>query len=381
MATLRQLTGDTKKLMMILSGVFTPILVILALVYAKFEVSKSTTFVPIAAMIGMAPYSIYSYLAFEKLKKIEEGFPEFARGLAEAKRSGITLPTAIMNSATADYGPLSDEVKKMAAQLSWGIPFPRVMIMFQDRMAGSSFIKRAVAITLEAYKSGGDIAEALESVAFNARLLKDLETERKMKLSQQVVVMYVIFFIFMGMIIALHSILTPMFAMQAQSSSGGFGFGSGGGGKTPDQYRTSFFHMILIQGFFSGLIAGQLGEGSPVAGIKHSAFMVVAAIAIFSIALPAVEITVTIQSSLTSPRPGQNYEIVGLSSYQNTKPVVNGDVKITFGDDLTFLTKTGSDGSINYRFDLPEAGTYKLIVTVLDDEGKKGESVSEVNVK
>lgn len=380
MNPIKKLTSDQKKFMMVVSGVLTPLLVLAALLYADFDVSRATTVVPIALIIGMAPYSIYSYLAFERLKKVEEGFPEFARGLAEAKRSGITLPTAIMNAAESEYGPLSVEVRKMAAQLSWGIPFPRVMQMFQQRMEGSSFIKRAVAITMEAYKSGGDVAEALDSVAFNARLLKDLETERKMKLSQQVVVMYVIFFIFMGMIIALHSILTPMFTMQAQSSGGGFGFGSGGG-RTPDQYRTSFFHMVLIQGFFSGIIAGQLGEGSPIAGIKHSMFMIIASIVVFSVALPPVEITVTVQSALTSPRPGQNYEVVGLASYQDGKPVVNGDVKITFGEDLSFLTKTGSDGSINYRFDLPEAGVYTMEVTVIDDEDKKGSSSMEVTVK
>ncbi len=382
MVSLKMLMADRKKFFLGVSIILTPLLIGIALLYAEFEVSRATPLVPIAIMIGAAPYSIYSYLAFQRMKAIEEAFPEFARSLAEAKRSGITLPTAITNAAEARYGPLTEEIKKMAAQLSWGVPFPKVMRLFQRRMEDSSFIQRAVSITMEAYKSGGDVAEALESVAFNARLLKDLERERKMKLSQQVIVMYVIFFIFMGMIIALHSILTPMFSMQAQSAGGGFGFGGGAGqGKTASEYRTSFFHMVLIQGFFSGLIAGQLGEGSPVAGLKHSMFMLVAAIIVFSVALPPVEISIMLQASLTSPRPGQSYEVVGLASYQDGAPVKNGDVRITFGDEMSFLAKTGSDGSLNYRFDLPEAGTYTMEVTVLDEDGKKGTASTEVTVK
>jgi flagellar protein FlaJ len=34
-----------------------------------------------------------------------------------------------------------------------------------------------------------------------------------------------------------------------------------------------FFHLSLIQGFFGGLVAGKMGEGSISAGLKHSLVM------------------------------------------------------------------------------------------------------------
>ncbi len=42
-------------------------------------------------------------------------------------------------------------------------------------------------------------------------------------------------------------------------------------------YNRLFCHAALIQGFFSGLAAGVMGEGRVVAGLKYSAMMVIIA--------------------------------------------------------------------------------------------------------
>jgi hypothetical protein len=38
-------------------------------------------------------------------------------------------------------------------------------------------------------------------------------------------------------------------------------------------YYALFLLMAIIQGIFSGLVAGQIGEGSVTAGLKHSSIM------------------------------------------------------------------------------------------------------------
>jgi flagellar protein FlaJ len=56
---------------------------------------------------------------------------------------------------------------------------------------------------------------------------------------------------------------------------------SSGGGAVPlsldrakmAMYNRLFFHGALIQGFTSGLIAGVMGEGSVLSGLKHSVIM------------------------------------------------------------------------------------------------------------
>jgi flagellar protein FlaJ len=57
----------------------------------------------------------------------------------------------------------------------------------------------------------------------------------------------------------------------------------GGGGIDIDLYTRLFFHAALIQGFFSGLIAGQMGEGHVFSGIKHALIMVTISFLVFTL--------------------------------------------------------------------------------------------------
>lgn len=129
--------------------------------------------------IVFLPYGILVYLEHRKITAVEDRFPEFLRDLAQAVASGSTIPKAIVSASTIDYGALSPEVQKMANQISWGIPFPRVIKQFVDRVRTSRFITRAMVIVMEAYKSGGEAAKVIESVSQSANLIKAADKERR----------------------------------------------------------------------------------------------------------------------------------------------------------------------------------------------------------
>jgi flagellar protein FlaJ len=46
------------------------------------------------------------------------------------------------------------------------------------------------------------------------------------------------------------------------------------GRDTLASFNRIFFHAAVIQGFCSGLIAGVMGEGSVLSGLKHSLIMI-----------------------------------------------------------------------------------------------------------
>jgi len=48
-------------------------------------------------------------------------------------------------------------------------------------------------------------------------------------------------------------------------------------------YISLFFFMSVIQAFFSGLVAGQISEGSLISGIKHSLILVMITLGSFYI--------------------------------------------------------------------------------------------------
>jgi flagellar protein FlaJ len=222
----------------------------------------------IALTVAFVPYSFFSYFQKKASVDMEKNLPSFLRDIAESRKTGMTLPQALYKSAQIDYGKLSKELKKMANQISWGVPFHEVLARFSKR-SNSPFIQRSIAIIIEAQESGGALIETLDAVANDARMIKEAEEERKSKLKQQAVIIYAIFFLFMAIVVALQKLMMPLIYSK------GFALATEDPTIIVNYYRNLFFSMILIQGFFNGMIAGQIAEGSPVMGLKHSALFVI----------------------------------------------------------------------------------------------------------
>ncbi|MBR9679916.1 MAG: hypothetical protein GOU99_02610 [Candidatus Altiarchaeota archaeon] len=350
--------------------------IILAIV--GFSIQQALPFLPFAVMIGASPLLWSRYTKYAKLKAMEDALPEFLRNLTEAQRSGINLPQAIISSSQIEYGPLSSEIKVMAAQLSWGIPLQRVLKLFSERVAASEYLTRSIAIIIEAYRAGGNIAEVMESTAESARVIKELEMERKSKFNQQIMIMYAIFIIFIVIIVALNRILIPIFSLSASQDTGEMGFSLGS--IDPAFYRTIFLHMILIQAIFGGLIAGQVGEGSVVAGIKHSMIMlVIGSIAFFTL-IPANDVILSVSVPYQVFPPGSTYELSGTAILPNKAPLTDAEISIQIND-KQYVTRTDSLGTFTARIQLPnQRGNYEISLDAKGTEGDKGSFSFEVSV-
>lgn len=265
----------------------------------------------ISMIVGVMPFVLLSYVEYHGIKSAEEQLPLFLRDLAESQKSGMNLPQALQIAVKTDYGVLSKEVKKMNDQLSWGIPLQEVLNRFSQRMHRSNLIGRAIRIINEAYSSGGNITDTMEATAVDVTLIKDAEKERRSLMTQHVTMMYAIYFIFLVIVLVLTKILLPMLQIGKETQGTFmafqdpcsvcvgtshlfcvscsafsllcqmFGFGTG----INCYYKALFFSVIIVQGLFTGLIAGQIGENSAIAGAKHSLIMTGSGFGIFMIAL------------------------------------------------------------------------------------------------
>jgi flagellar protein FlaJ len=264
----------------------------------------------IALFIAVIPYFAYRYSKYAWLKSVERQFPNFIRDLADSKRSGMTLESAIDMASRTNYGKLTSEIKTMSNKLSWGVPFLRVLEIFEGRVKDSASITEVLNIIRESYKAGGNVVATLDSAARNMNMLREAEEERRNVTNQHVMITYGIFFLFLGIIIMIIFILVPMMGSTGltggETDIGGMGFTTFSNPCTDliipfpcglfeltcmmmdvapasmaCYYVSLFFYVLLIQGISSGLIAGQLGENSVVAGTKHSIIMVSTALFLF----------------------------------------------------------------------------------------------------
>lgn len=267
----------------------------------------------LAAIIGAVPFAFFSYFEFKKIKTMEDQLPLFLLDLSEAQKIGMTLPEALKQVGKTDYGKLTEEVNKIDYQLSWGIPTQEAMNNFALRMKKSKLIGRVVRIINEAYSSGGDIARTMEATASDITAIKEAEKERKSVTYQHMLIMYAIYFIFIGIVIGLSQTLIPLMNLNVNSqmtesimtfsdpceacvNNTGINCINCSIFSVVCQmfainkscyYYALFLLMAIIQGIFSGLVAGQIGEGSITAGLKHSSIMTLSGFGILLFLLKA----------------------------------------------------------------------------------------------
>lgn len=293
---------ETKRKVIVVPSLISIIMIVISMITGDVGVIGNVIIISI--FITITPYFIYRYSKFLWVKAVESQFPNFVRDLADSARSGMSIPEAIKLATNSNYGKLSPEVQKMSNRLSWGTPFIRVMEIFGEKLKDSKLITEELKIIRQSYEGGGDIPSTLNSVSKDMLMVKEAEAERSSMVKQHILLMYGIFFMFVGIAVMIVNVMVPMIESQPgmQTDAVGFSFVNpcegirmfpcdffaGLGtvfGVPPDAvasyYISLFFTVIVIQGLFIGLITGQLGEGSVLAGTKHSLIMVFAAFGIF----------------------------------------------------------------------------------------------------
>ena len=223
-------------------------------------------------LIGSLPYTTYRYFEFRRIKRYEEIFPDFLADVSSSVNSGMSIPQAISICARRDYGILTEEIKKIDRLITWGIPFEEVLRRFAYYVK-SPFIEKFVYLIIEANRSGGDIREILDSASRNSKRLKEIERELKGNLAPYTVIMYMIFGLFLAMSVMIYyAFLLPM----SEVEGGGIIYGI-----SLEGYRTLFFRLLMLEGFFNGLIMGKIMNGKVISGLKHSIVMIVVSYIVF----------------------------------------------------------------------------------------------------
>lgn len=234
----------------------------------------------IAMFIFIFPIIMIKYTEYKKLKELEELFPVFLRDFVGSIRGGMTIPHALKSITRNDYKGLNPYVRKMAAQLDWGIPVETVLMKFAKE-SRSKLIGRIISSVRESHRFGGNLADTLEALSNTAVEVEHLREERRLYLHSQMITGYIVFFVFLAVMIGLEKFLVPSLS---EVSTGLPGAEVAPRVNLATEYNAIFRNLILIQGLFAGLSTGKMAEGAVIAGLKHSLFMMFIGALIFTIA-------------------------------------------------------------------------------------------------
>jgi flagellar protein FlaJ len=223
-------------------------------------------------IISLFPPATVEYLDLRWQRGIDKNIPGLLREIAESGRTGLTLTRAIEVSADRDYGPLTPELKRLLAQLSWGASLEDAMRAFAVR-ARTKLAQRTATLIIEVARSGGDTQEVMEQVNRHIGELQTIDRERYAQMRPYAVVVYIAFGVFLFTdIMLIETFFTQIANLQAsalQTAGGGGVFGGIGNTNIP-LLKTILFDATIIQAIFGGLIAGKMSEAKLGAGLKHT---------------------------------------------------------------------------------------------------------------
>jgi flagellar protein FlaJ len=240
-----------------------------------FKSTLVDDFAVFAVLIAIVPIALLDLKEQWRISSLENGLPNFFRDLAGMNDSGMTLPNAVHLVAAAEYGTLTPHIRKLDNEMSWGVGFVEALYRFGKGL-GTPLADRSVDLIAKASKAGGDVSEVLRAAAKDTYEVVNLQQERSNNMLIYVVIVLVSFAVFLFVIAIL---VTSFLSTMATAGSTAVASGAKGFGGIIDifVYKRLFSHAAMLQGFFSGLVAGQMGEARFVSGLKYSAMMLLIA--------------------------------------------------------------------------------------------------------
>jgi flagellar protein FlaJ len=246
-------------------------------------------FIVFFLMIALIPLAFFYEMKNHRERKIASEMPDFLKKLSSTNETGMTLTQSINLISNSNFGMLSTEVQKVHKDMQWGTDVNTALKKFANQLRTNASTKVITLIT-KAASSSGDIKDVLNIAANDARINEQIRRERFDGMLIYVVIIFISFVVFIYCVYTLTSSFIPVMATAASASTGSAGTSAAKqGGATfiqsfnPDDYVRLFFHAAIIQGLCAGMLAGQMGEGNWMSGLKYALIMAAIGYVLFTV--------------------------------------------------------------------------------------------------
>ncbi len=246
---------------------------ILSIYNKKIAIDAIDDSIFFSILILLVPFLYFYETQNRRIRAIEDSIPVFLKRMASINDVGMPITDAIKSISKINLGVLSTEIKLMHKDIVWSSNIMNAFTKFERRVRTLS-ISRIVTLIMKASESTGNIKETLRVAADEASLSDRLRRQKFTVLFSYLIVVYMSFFVFL---IVLYVFATMFLTKIPDTSAGGMLSISA----NKAEFNLLFLHASLIQGFFSGIIAGQMMGASIYDGLKHSIVMIILAYIFF----------------------------------------------------------------------------------------------------
>ncbi|AMD29825.1 hypothetical protein Nps_01915 [Candidatus Nanopusillus acidilobi] len=366
-----------------ISILFASIIGIFGIIFKLYEnyVALSILIIVIY-LVGGVPYLFYKYIESKIYENISNNYTYFLSYLSESLASGMTLLDALAYLSSVDLGYLSILVKKLYNWIAWGMPFEKAFTLFNMYFEELPNIKMINYVILETYKGGGDISKVLKRLYNDLESVKELDGLKRAYISQQILVLYAIFIIFVGLSISILDTIKPLIISQISVSTihTTFNFFSSQINYSWLKFITSL--SIIMVGISASIIMGIAESGKLRSSVKHLAINnLIGLLSIVIFVLPSfVSFNLQVFPTTAYVYTPINIQVYG---YIDAQPITNAPLTIyvinSAGNYVYQNFQILQNGYYSQSIELNSTGTY-IVEAILNYNGKKYIQKQSINV-
>lgn len=222
-------------------------------------------FVLLGLLVSIAGPGITEYMGYRWVRGAERGLVTMFGGLASGVRSGMVLSRAMEVVEGVVTRPLAREIRRCLVRLQLGVDFEEAVKALADRLRSPKLAMASVLLA-EAYRSGGLVAEVLDSARRVYEAYDDYEGEKATSLRPYGMIVYASVVIFIAVsYMLMHHFLIPLIEVSRAAGAPFLAMMM-----DAPFYEAVLYYGGFMEGLFAGLIVGKLVHGSAKYGLVHS---------------------------------------------------------------------------------------------------------------
>lgn len=243
--------------------------------------------------VEFAVYLVLQFITDGKAKFVENVLPDALQLMSSNIRAGLTTDKALLLSTRPEFGPLTDEIKRIGRETMAGRTLISALQKTSLRIRSLN-LERTFDLIIHSLRSGGELADLLDQISNDLRDQQMIQKEIRAS-----VLMYVIFIVIALAIGApilyamsgfLVELLTKNMAMIASEMPKNIG---GPGASAPIsmasiQLDPSFITLysllsLIVSAFFGSMVIGLILKGEEREGFKYLVPLLLGSVSLYFI--------------------------------------------------------------------------------------------------
>mgnify|MGYP001569945438 CR=1 FL=1 len=249
-------------------------------------------FVSLIFIAGLT-FLVLNFKRYQRTKKLEAVLSDYLQLVSANLGAGMPIDQSLWYAIRDRFEIISEEMEMVAKKTMAGEDLDTALAEFAERY-DSELLKRSIILLIEGLEAGGEVADLVNSIAWNIR-----ETQLLKKEISSDVVTYSIFIGFASLLAApvlfalsfriniiMSNILSKIDLKGAStggaSLAGGISLSNlGEGGLSPSDFKNFAFISLGLTALISAMLISVVREGSIKAGMKYIPIFVAVSLLLF----------------------------------------------------------------------------------------------------